>query len=351
MEPLSAVIERRLAAWGFPDLPLERELFAASEPVAIAAAVDAWCRAHLGAGVEEYVFFESSSGSVHGVRLVDGRAVVVKGHRAAASRAFLDAVLAVQAGLASSGYPAPRPLAGPVPAGSGHVTAEEMVLCDTAVDGHDPDLRRLLASGLAQFVALGRPYRDALAAAAHPMDVPADALYPRPHSARFDFAATNEGAEWIDDLAARARAVLRAGPDVPRAVVHGDWRIENVGIRAGRLAAVYDWDSVRVAPEHEALAGAATTFSVDWRRERGQRFPVPAEIGAFVGDYAVARGTPLAAWERKLAAAAIVASLAYGARCEHADRGRPPAGADSHRGLLREIGAALLDEGLAVLAG
>lgn len=70
----------RLADLVAYDLPLEREVFGTSQPSAIQSAVDASCRRHLGAGIERYEFFSSSIGSVHGVVLSDGRAVVVKDH-------------------------------------------------------------------------------------------------------------------------------------------------------------------------------------------------------------------------------------------------------------------------------
>ena len=48
----------------------------------------------------------------------------------------------------------------------------------------------------------------------HPMAMPAEQLYPAPHSARFDFAATAAGSEWIDTLATprppRARRARRS---------------------------------------------------------------------------------------------------------------------------------------------
>lgn len=183
------------------------------------------------------------------------------------------------------------------------------------------------------------------------MTIPDGALYPNPHSARFDFAATSRGAEWIDDLARRARARLRALPDGERVVAHGDWRIENLCVDAGRLAAVYDWDSVHAQREPVVLAPAATTFSVDWPRPSGHQFPSPTEIGEFMTDYQAARGKDFSPAERHVVAAAIVASLSYGARCEHADPGRPPAGDDSQRALLDRLGKGLLDRGLAVLEG
>ena len=181
------------------------------------------------------------------------------------------------------------------------------------------------------------------------MRVPDGALYPAPHSSRFDFESTARGAEWIDDLRSRATRRSRSSTELPGVVVHGDWRIENVGVRGNRIVGVYDWDSVHVAAETTAVAIAATTFSVDWNRPTGRRFPGPAEIGAFVSDYETARGDEFTSAERAGIATTMVASLAYGARCEHADGGQPPAGDDSQRGLLTALGAALLDEGLGAL--
>jgi len=253
----------------------------------------------------------------------------------------------VQSALASGGYPAPRPLVAPTPCGSGHVTAEELLQLSSRPDGHDPAVRRELARGLVQFVQRARPFAAAFADVPYVFDVPAGGVYAVPQSTRFDFDATTAGAEWIDALAEEARARLRDDSG-ERVVVHGEWRIENVGFRDGRFAAVFDWDSVHVAREVEAVATAATTFCVDWRRPPGNSFPRPSEIAAFLHDYETARGAAFSADECHLLAAAMVASLAYGARCEHADRSRPVE-RDSQRGLLQELGALLLDEGLAVL--
>jgi Phosphotransferase enzyme family len=40
------------------DLPVEREVFGCAQPEELADAVDAWCRAHLGAPIERYEVFE-----------------------------------------------------------------------------------------------------------------------------------------------------------------------------------------------------------------------------------------------------------------------------------------------------
>src|SRR5205085_1344548 len=101
--------------------------------------------------------------------------------------------------------------------------------------------------------------------------------------------------------------------------------------------------------EPTLIAPAVTTFSVDWTRPAGARFPRPAEMAAFVAEYEAARGTEFTEPERRLVAASMVASLSYGARCEHADRGEPPAGDDCQRALLQRLGRPLLDQGLDAL--
>jgi hypothetical protein len=349
MESPGAVIAARLREWGVLELPVERAVFGTAGPEDLAAAVDGWCRVYLGAPIERYEFFDSSSGSVHGVVLADGRSVVVKGHRAAVTGDYLLAVRSLQAELSASGYPAPSPLAGPVPVGDGHVTAEVMLERSTDVDGHDPHVRVALAGGLAQFIDLSRPHRELLRRVAHPMRVPDGALYPTPHSPRFDFGTTAAGAEWIDNLRSRATKRFRSLAEVPAVVVHGDWRIENLSVRRRRLVGVFDWDSVHVAAETTAVASAATTFSVDWNQSTGGRFPSVREIGAFISNYEAARGNEFTSDECDILAATMVASLAYGARCEHADSGHPPTDDDCQRGLLAALAEALLDKGLAAL--
>lgn len=348
MDRLGAIIAERLAEWGVDELPLERMLFGSDDPDRIAAAVDAWCCTVLDATVARYVFFDASSGSVHGVVLSDGRAVVIKGHRPDVAPEYLNAIAVLQTDLADHGYPAPRPVVGPVAVGPGHLTAETMLPRDRSADAHAPAVRAVLAGGLARFVEIARPHTTRLSAQRPPMRVAVGELYPTPHSPRFDFAATAAGAEWIDELATQARDRTRGEQGTPT-VVHADWRIENLCVRAGQIVAVYDWDSVGVSVEAVALATSATTFSVDWQAPPRRRFPDPSEIHGFVVDYERARGKQLGPSERDAVAAAMVTSLAYGARCEHAISRHAPPTRDSQRGLLQRIGPALLTVGLGTL--
>jgi Ser/Thr protein kinase RdoA (MazF antagonist) len=167
-----------------------------------------------------------------------------------------------------------------------------------------------------------------------PMRRAPGALYPTPHGARFDFEATACGAEWIDDLAARALEQESRRPRAPMQLVHKDFRIENAPVDDDRLAAVYDWDSLAFDDEMAALANAASTFSVDWSSE-APRFPTPAETAAFVADYEGARGRRLDPDELERLEISRTLLLSYIARCEHSDAGGVAAApAGSARALL-----------------
>jgi aminoglycoside phosphotransferase (APT) family kinase protein len=142
---------------------------------------------------------------------------------------------------------------------------------------------------------------------------------------------------------------MTALPAPELVVTHGDWRVENLSVVDSRIVAVYDWDSVAVMDELVAVGAAALTFPIDWERDQARRFPVPTEIAAFAGEYERARSRRFTTTERERLSASMAASLAYGARCEHADRARPPVGDDSQRGLLAKLGPALLRNGLSAL--
>jgi hypothetical protein len=105
--PAAALIAERFAEWG--EVPhIVRDVFEDLAPAAMATALDGFCERSLGAGIECGEFFEASVGSVHGLRLRDGRRVVVKLHGAQSSPGFLAAVQAVQHQLFVSGFLAPN---------------------------------------------------------------------------------------------------------------------------------------------------------------------------------------------------------------------------------------------------
>jgi hypothetical protein len=185
-----------------------------------------------------------------------------------------------------------------------------------ALDAHDPAVRHELVRGLRRFIEAATPMLGTVRLAlAHPFDLPPGELWPPPHDFRFDLSLS--GGEWIDELAATARSTLRE-PAGRTVIGHTDWRAENLRF-AGGLAAVFDWDSVRLCPEPALVGANAAGFTANWADELGDPYPSSEEVSAFVAEYELARGSRFTRDEVKTADAAYLYSLAYGARCEHSD--------------------------------
>lgn len=305
-------------------------------------ALDELCRRELGAGVQSSEFVEVSVATVYGLRLGDGRRVVVKVHRPRVAPEFLSAVRAVQQRLFEAGFPAPQPLLGPVPFGAGTAVVEALLDTGEHADAHRPDVRRAMTSSLAGLVELARPFTELEGLRLNPMEVPEGQLWPVPHDPRFRFEATSEGAEWIDRIATGARSV-RDRPVGALVVGHTDWRVQNMRVADGRVTAVYDWASLSVLREPVLVGAAAHAFTTNWAVDDRPQFPSLAEALAFIADYEAARGAPFTDGESVVARASLVYTMAYTARCEHSDTPTdptPPAG--TARAFLAEHAAGLL---------
>src|SRR5664280_824388 len=342
------------AAWLFwegYEPRVERDVFATAEPASIVAAVDAFCRARLGSGIDHYEFYWPSVGSTHGLYLDDGRRVVVKVHRSTANLAHLAAVQTVQGHLAAAGFPAPQPLLGPTPLARGIAVAEMLLDRGAWEDAHRPEIRKLVAAGLFKQIELSRelvgvPGIESSTARMRQ-------LWRTPHDLRFDFPATADGAQWIDCLLAEALRRLDAEAAGEPAIGHNDWRVEHLRFAGGELVAAWDWDSLSSGLEPAFVGSSAHCFTADYRAEDLDVVPTLQEALAFIADYEVARGAPFSANEHHTAIAALVATMAYTARCEHSDAltdvGATPARpaprcvpADSYRGFLAMHGSRLL---------
>lgn len=334
---LIVAIEASLAQWGPP--VVESVVFGTEGPAEIAAALRGVCRAQLGARIESCSFYQSSVGCVAGLHLDDGRHVVLKVHQPDRTLERLRACYHVQHLLAQRGFACPRPIMSPSPLGDGTralVTAEQYLRVGERVDGHDPEGCRAIARALRKLVELADPARVGEGLTRSWFTGLGERLWPRPHNALFDFEATAAGAEWIDELARRARAVPLAGEPV---VGHFDWRIEHLLFQDGELTTAYDWDSVHLELEPVVVGAAAHAFTAQWDREGIPPAPTPTDIERFMDAYQQARGAPFSAAELATARAACVYTTAYTARCQHALaelQERP------FCALLAEIGDALL---------
>jgi len=319
------------------------QFFGTDDPEIVRNQVDTFLVRHLRVGIREVEFTKVGAGIVLGVLAVDGQRLVVKIHPPGTNTPYLRALQDVQMHLAVQGYPAPKPVLDPQPFGVGVATVESRLPEPPPAPPSDAATRRALAEALAAFVRFGAPLaRHAELAGRGPLRPhAAGSVFPPPPGSPFDFAATAAGAEWIEEVGARARTLLDAAPRTAPVVGHFDWRSENIPVAGGRVVAVFDWDSVGAATEAIVVGSATHHFTLDWRSPN-PHVPTLDEVRAFVADYEAARGRPFTQAERVAARTAYVFCTAYGARCEHvlASSGQPaPTG---FRDRLASAGVALL---------
>jgi hypothetical protein len=287
------------------DRILARSIFGTDDPRTIAAQVEAFVP-----GVTDCSAFIQSVGAV----FVLDRGIVLKVHafgtgmRDFASLADLTAVYAVQDALAKE-LPCARVLAPPRMFSPGRAAAL-MAFVDPGVqdDPHAPATCVALAETAVRIATRARelPAADALPVVRLPAT-----LLPPPHNALFDHSAP--GGEWIDARAARARAVLEAGERF--AVMHADISCANVRVVGGRVAAIYDMDSVCWIDEARVIGSIAVHFT--YAGDLPSAWPSRDEARAFVAAYEVARGRPFERAERARLDAAAIYAIAYTARCAH----------------------------------
>jgi hypothetical protein len=266
-----------------------------------------WCERHLNSPPTTQLFEQTHLSSVLGLRLADGREVVVKA-RFAAPR--LDDCFRIHRYLWLQGYPSAEPLVAPAPFGRLIASAE------TLVPGGDvlvetPGAPRLFADALHCLIAAAAGY-----------DLPFDlspplpwvgwehgeaGIWPNADDLDDDLNAMTEPG-WLDEMGAALRKRLLADAG-PRVIGHGDWWQPNIRWRDGALYCVHDWDSLVYLSE-AAIAGAASaSFSVvDWGATTVE------ESEAFLESYADVRGRPWSAAELEIAWAAGLWQLAFNAK-------------------------------------
>jgi hypothetical protein len=315
VEQLAGLIARSHARW----MPrVVDAVFGTSDPTAVAEVLTEGVATALGVRVVAARFYEPGVGVVVGLELADGRAVVAKVHRATfMSHERLAAIARVQADLAAVGVPAPAPLAGPLPLGHGWLSVEEHLGGDSAV-GYDPAARRAMATALHDFVHAALPHADRDWIGKWLGEPTVGDLWPEPHDLRFDLPGTTIGAEWIDDAARSARAMLTTRV-LPNVVGHLDWRVQNLAFTDNRVSAIYDWDSVALVPEPALVGSASVIHPIDWRLERPDPLPTLAQLDGFVADYEAARGAPFSVHDHEVLTAGQRWIASYGARCQHSD--------------------------------
>ena len=293
-----------------------------------------WCTEYLGSPPVEELFSSGNLSAVRGVRLADGRKVVIK-IRPAAPR--LAACTEVQRHLHDAGYPGPEPLTAPLP--FGHDTAAEVATAEVFFGGGDElprnDPSRAFAGAFARLIDLApRPNEVGT------LDPPpswanwnhgGDGLWARSEEEPDVDLNAATGPEWINDAARHARDRLRGGGGAGGDVIgHCDWLAGNLRWDGDELLVVHDWDSV-VADDEAVLVGFAAALHPGRSPEE---MASVEDTQRFLDAYGVARGRRLSTGELGFAWAAGVWTRAYDAKLQHA-LGQPVTSLTEHEATER----------------
>lgn len=216
-----------------------------------------WCLQWLGAAPAVELFEAGFLSAVKGLRLTDGREIVIK---ARPSMPRLAGCAAVQRALWQAGFPCPAPLVDLQPIGDLAVNAELLV----AIENQPPveDLAVHSAAALARLISLAPQSTSVPSLAPSPSwtgwDHDEPSLWPTSEELDVDLNAYDEP-RWLASVASALRDTLRdrAGTLV---IGHGDWHPENLRWRDAHLAAVFDWDSAICQPEPAIVGLASVSF-------------------------------------------------------------------------------------------
>ena len=258
-----------------------------------------WCVRWLGAPPAAELFATGNLSAVQGLRLADGREVVVK---VRPSLPRLAGCAVVHRALWRAGYPCPEPLVGLQPL-NGYAASAEVLVADageppggelaaasaTALSAPALSAAALSAAGLARLVELAPSPGSVPSLSPSPSWVGWDhaepGLWPGPEDRDVDLNAYPER-QWLGRVATAVRQRLRAFASDP-VIGHGDWWPGNLRWLGSELHAVYDWDSVIGQPEPAMAGFAAVSF-------RGIDGPGPLasvdDSAAFLDAYQQARG-------------------------------------------------------------
>jgi hypothetical protein len=247
-------------------------------------ALTEWCTQWLGAPPVAELFGSGYLSAVTGLRLTDGREVVVK---VRPSMPRLTGCAVVHRALWTAGFPCPEPLVDLEPL-DGYAASAEVLVPD-ADQAPDGDLAAVSAAALVRLVELAP--RPGLVPSLTPSPPwvgwvhTEPGLWPRPEDRDVDLNTCAEP-HWLDRAAAAVRDRLLAFTG-DLVIGHGDWWPGNLRWRGSELLAAHDWDSVICQPEAAIAGFAAVSF-------RGIDGPAPLasveDSAAFLDAYQQARG-------------------------------------------------------------
>ncbi|QVQ52893.1 phosphotransferase [Spiractinospora alimapuensis] len=274
-----------------------------------------WCVRNVGVKPARVLFEPRRMSTVWGLRLADGREVVVKARE---DGGRVVSCVAAQDRLARNGFPCPRPLTPALRVGSLTVHAEESHPGGELLSGDSPDVVGRYAGVFAWLMAeLARTGDERGEADVLPL--------PNPRWVRWDHSGPGlwPAVEELDardqtrvpghvtHAAERARARLLAS-DLPRVLGHADFEAQNLRWHGDDALVVHDWDSLAWQPEAALVGAASGTFT-------SASPPTLASVDAseeFLRVYQERRGRAFDTEESRVAWAASLWPAAHNARWE-----------------------------------
>ncbi|MFF3787746.1 hypothetical protein [Streptomyces sp. NPDC001933] len=268
-----------------------------------------WCVDQLGNEPVKVLFERRSLSAVFGLRLVDGRDVVVKAREDDGRAA---SCVAAQAQMAERGFPCARPLTPVVGVGALAVHAEESRSGGELLCGNSPDVAVRYAAVFAWLMA-----ELAGVTVAPPLPNPRWARWDHTDSGLWpaiDFLDERDQSAvpaYVVETADRARTRMLAA-DLPCVLGHVDFEAQNLRWHDGDVWAVHDWDSLAWQPEAALVGAACGAFA-------NVSPPTLAPIessSAFLAAYQDLRGRRFTVEEQEMAWAASLWPAAHNARWE-----------------------------------
>ncbi|HEX2705963.1 MAG TPA: hypothetical protein VHM65_09410 [Candidatus Lustribacter sp.] len=270
-----------------------------------------WCTETLGSPAVELLSSRRLMSDSRGVRLADGREVMVKRRWDDHGRAAV--CVQAQRALADAGMPVARPLTGV------HLVDGDAVHAETWVPGGQM-MRRDDTGAAAIMARLLARVQDALDALGVAPPLPNadwvrwyrddDALW-APNAYFDEHCAEVELPGELTRIARRCRARL-LDHDLPFTVGHADWEVQNLRFDGEQIHVIHDWDSLAWLPE-AALAGTAAGGFVS--QERPTLAPLRSSE-VFLEEYQHARGRSFTGQELEIAWAASLWIAVHNARAE-----------------------------------
>jgi Ser/Thr protein kinase RdoA (MazF antagonist) len=272
----------------------------------------AWCRRELGAVPVALLLASAHMSEVLGLRLDDGRHVVVKSRPDPTRRAVT--CVAVQRHAAEAGFPCARPLTDVTFVGDRAVHAEEWRPGGAMLRGDGPEIA----------ATFGRLFAGLAAAIS---ELPLSPPLPNPEWVYWNHAGPglwprNERHDsrpnarnlprHLVEIATRTRARLAAADSLPGVLGHADWETQNLRWNADSPHAVHDWDSIAWLPEAALVGAACGAFA---SAEIPTLAPVPSSA-AFISAYENARGRVFTVDESEVVWAASLWPALHNARGE-----------------------------------